>query len=268
MSRSSSGFESSHLPSPEYPALPLTLISTRSTKILLPSKPQCQPVTLLSLRPNNILSLLSTEKGCLPSAGICRSQSCMELRRNPAAEKLRRCFSLTDLHKVRKRKLIDTSSKTEGTSQHTVHQKNSKITFPSFESSVTSYDAVYRTSNIDTGNVLAPKHAETTQSTHLNLSPTVTAEKSSRDINTSPLPNSNHEPSCMYKCTDHMSYVYKSGGSLSASSEANRLKMRRIKKTSMKTVNLGSVMEERPQLQDINLKKEPPLEKVLPSNIQ
>lgn len=262
MSRSSSGF----LPSPEYPALPLTLISTRPAKILLQSKPQCQPVTLLSLRPKNTSSLLSTEKGCLPSGGIFRSQSCRELRRNPAAGRLRRCSSLTDLHKERKRKLLKASSKTEGTSQHVVHRQNSKITFPSFQSSATSYDAVYRTPNTHTGDVSAPKHAETTQSAHLNLPPTVAAEKSSHAIYTSPLPHLDHKSPCMCHCTDHVSAVFKRAGSLSASSEANRLKMKRLKKTLMKTENLGSLMEE--GLQDINLKKEPPFKKVLPSNVQ
>ncbi|XP_026195155.1 SAM and SH3 domain-containing protein 1 isoform X3 [Anabas testudineus] len=246
MSRSSSGFESSHLPSPDHPAFPLTLTST-SPKILLQSKPQCQPVTLLSLRPTNTLSNLRPEKG-RPSGGVYRSQSCMELRRNPAVGKLRHGFSLTDLRKEQKSKLISTSMKTEETSQHTVNQKQSKVMFPSFQSSATSYDAVCSTSNIDSA--FAPKQAETTPSTQLNLPPTVAAEKSNRSINTSPLPNSHHEPlltdtASMDSCVGHKSSVYKMGGSLSACSEARRLKMKRIQKTSEKTINLDSLVGKR-----------------------
>lgn len=266
MSRSSSGFESSHLSSPEYPALPLPLKSARSAEVSLPSKPQCQPITLLSQRPKNTSRLPSTEIRGLPSEGICRSRSCMELGRNPVAGRLRRCSSLTDLHKERKKKPIDSSSKTKGASRHTVHLGSSKIMFPSFQPSATSHDAVHR--NTATGNVIAPKHAETARSTHSCLPPTVAAEKSSHAIHTSPWPNSNHELPRMY-CTGHISALCRRGGSLSASSEANRLKMKRIRKTSIKIkVNLGSLKEERLQLQDNNLKQEAPFEKVLPSNVQ
>lgn len=251
MSRSSSGFESSHLPSPEYPALPQTLTSTTSSKTSLLNKPGCLPCILPSLRlPKNILSLLSTSKGRPPSGAIARSQSCMELRRNAAAGLLRQSVSLTVLHKEPKRKSIDPknwnltpSVKTEESTQHTENpQKHCEVMSPSSRSLTASCNAVC---SADT----APEQAETTQSAHLQLPPTDPAERSNHPLITPFLPNPHREPlltetACTHNHTNQMSSENKSP-SVSASSEARRLKMKRIKKTSINSVNLGSLIEER-----------------------
>lgn len=253
ISRSSSGFESSHLPSPEYPALPLT--STSSSKTSLQSKPGCLPCILPSLRPSkNSLSLLSPAKGHLPSGAIARSQSCMELRRNPAPGLLRRSFSLSALHKEQKGKLINPkkwnltpSVSSEESTQHTVNpQKHREVMSPPSQSPSTSYNAVCITLNKDT----SPKQAETTQSTHLQLPPTVPAGRSNHPLITPSLPNPHREPlltetACTHDYTNHMSSELNRSHSISANSEARRLKMKRNKKTSINPVNLGSLIEER-----------------------
>ncbi|KAK2826568.1 hypothetical protein Q5P01_020782 [Channa striata] len=160
MSRSSSGFESSHLHSPEYTALPLTLTSISPSKTLLQSKPQCRPPTLrpssLSLRPAN---------SRLTRGAICKSHSCTELRWNPAPGPLRRHLSLPVLHKEQERKLINPedwnlnpTTKIEGSSQHTTHPpKKCKIMCPPSQSSTTSCDDVCSTANKDTVNAFAAK---------------------------------------------------------------------------------------------------------------
>ncbi len=258
MSRSSSGFESSHLPSPEYPALPQALTSISSSETSLQSKAGCLPCILPSLRPHkNRLSLLSPAKGHLPSGAIARSRSCMELRRNPEPELLRRSSSLTVLYKEQKRKLIDPknrnlipSIKAEESTQHTANpQKQSEIMSLSSQSSPTSYNPVCSTFNIDKTNVFAPKQAQTTQSTHLQLPPTVPAERSNQPLTTPSLPHPRREPLlpetarvCNY--TNHIASDDKRSRSISANSEAQRLKMKR-NKTSINSVNLGSLIEER-----------------------
>ncbi|XP_030299781.1 SAM and SH3 domain-containing protein 1 isoform X3 [Sparus aurata] len=128
MSRSSSGFESSHLPSPDLPAHPLTLTSTSSSK----TPPACLPCISPSLRPpKSSLTLPSPAKGRDPGGAIVRSQSCTELRRNRGAVLLRRSFSLTVLHKEQKRRLIHPQNwnltphmKTEESTQDTVILRN------------------------------------------------------------------------------------------------------------------------------------------------
>ncbi|XP_070776853.1 SAM and SH3 domain-containing protein 1 [Enoplosus armatus] len=259
MSRSSSGFESSHLPSPEYPVLPQTLTSTISSKTSLQSNPPCLPCIYSSQRPpKNSLSLLSPAKGHLPSGAIARSRSCMELRRDPAPGLLRRSFSLTVLHKGQKRKPVNPknwnltpSVKTEESTQHSVNPpKPCEVLSPSSLSSTTSYNPVCCTFNIDTTNVFSPKQAETTQSTHLQLPPTVPAERSNHPLTIPSLPNPHPEPiltetACMYTNTNHISLEGKRSLSVSASSEARQLKMKRNQKTSINSVNLGSLIEER-----------------------
>lgn len=254
MSRSSSGFESSHLPSPEYPDLPKTLTSTSSSQASLQSKPACRPSVLPSLKPRqNSLTLLSSAKGHAPSGAIGRSQSCMEFRRNPAPGLLRRSFSLTVLHKEQKRRPIKPknwnltpSIKTEESTQNTVNpQKHCEVVSPSFQSSATSYNDFNR----DTVNV--SKQAETTQSTrHLQLPPTVPAERSNYPLITPSSPSPRREPlstetACLYSHTNHMLSEDTTSRSISANSEARRLKMKSRKKTSTNSANLASLVEER-----------------------
>uniref|UniRef100_A0A3B4WI39 Sterile alpha motif domain-containing protein 5 n=1 Tax=Seriola lalandi dorsalis TaxID=1841481 RepID=A0A3B4WI39_SERLL len=282
MSRSSSGFESSHLSSPEHPALPRILTSTGPRKTLLHSEPGCQPCILPSIRrPKTSLSLLSSAKGRLPSGAIARSHSCMELRRNPGPGPLRRCLSLSGLHKDQKKKLIDPKdwnltprTKTEESTEQTINpQKQFKVMFPSSQSSTTASCAVCSTSTVGTGSMFAPKRGERTQSTNLKLPPTVPAERSNHPVGTTSLPNSHREPSltetaCMHNYTNHISSEDKRSYSISASSEARRLKMKRHKKTSMNSVNLDSLMEERLQSQGTDVKMEPLPEKVLASKVK
>ncbi|XP_074516279.1 SAM and SH3 domain-containing protein 1 isoform X5 [Sebastes fasciatus] len=261
MSRSSSGFESSHLPSPEYPVLPQTLTSAGPSKTSLQSKPACLPCVLTPLRPpKSSLSLLSPAKGHRVSGAIARSLSCMELRRNPAPDLLRRSFSLTVLHKEKERKPIKPKNwnltpivKTEESRRQTVNpQKHCELMFPSSH--------------------LAPKQAETTKITHLlRLPPTVPAERSSHPLTTPSSPNPEPvltETACMYNHTNHISSEDKTSRSVSASSEARRLIMKRNKKTSTNSVNLGSLTEERLPVQHVDLKMEPISDKVLASKEQ
>ncbi|KAF3700935.1 SAM and SH3 domain-containing protein 1 [Channa argus] len=281
MSRSSSGFESSHLHSPEYTALPLTQTSISPSKTLQ-SKPQCQPAILTSLRPSSF-NLPSPAISHLTSGAIRRSRSCTELKGNPAPVPLRRHLSLTVLHKEQERKLINpkdwnlnTSIQIEGSSQHTIHpQKHCEVMFPSSQSSTASHDDVCSTSNKDTDNVCAPKRAETKTSTHFSLPPTVSAVCSSHPVNAASLPNSHHKPlltetSCMYTGSGRIFSENKRGGPVSACAEARRLQMKRCKKTSIKPLKLDSLLEETLQLQAINLKKESPSGKVhvIASNVQ
>ncbi|XP_071354890.1 SAM and SH3 domain-containing protein 1 isoform X2 [Trachinotus anak] len=265
MSRSSSGFESSHLSSPENPALPLTLTSTSPSKTFLHSEPGCQPCILPSLRrPKTSFRLLSSAKGHLPSGAITRSHSCMELRGNPALGQLRRCSSLSGLHKEQKTKRINPKDwnltpriKTEESPKQTVKpQKQLKVMFPSSQSSTT----VCSSSNVDTGSVFGPKQGETTQSTQLQLPPTVPAERSKHPAGLLSS-TSLTETACKYSYTNHISSEDKRSNSISANSEARRLKMQRHKKTSVK---LGSLMEERLESQST----EPLPEKGLASKVK
>uniref|UniRef100_A0A8D3ATW5 Sterile alpha motif domain-containing protein 5 n=1 Tax=Scophthalmus maximus TaxID=52904 RepID=A0A8D3ATW5_SCOMX len=254
MSRSSSGFESSHLSSPEHPALPLTLTSSSPSET-------CRLRILPSLRPpENSSSLPNAAKGHLPSGAIARSRSCVELRRNPAREPLIRCFSLSGLHKEPSNKLIDPedwnlspgADRVESTEQTVNPQKHFKIMFPSPQSSTAANDAARGASNVTPGDVSPPpKRGETTRGAHRTLPPT---ERSSHPVNTPPVPNSQvpslTETACTYNCTGHISSEEKRSHSLSANSEARRLTMKRNKKTttSINSVRLGSLVEERPQL--------------------
>ncbi|XP_019953711.2 SAM and SH3 domain-containing protein 1 isoform X2 [Paralichthys olivaceus] len=262
MSRSSSGFPSSLLSSPEYPALPLTLTSSSPSRTLLHSEPGWRPCILSSLRPLSPLSPLSSAKAHLPSKAIARSQSCIELRRGPAMEPLLRCCSLSDLHKEPRNKLIDPkvwkfpgSNSEESTEQTVNPQKHLMFVFPSSQTSTAANKVAC---GADTSSMFPnPKQGGTRQSTHLKLPTTEPEERSNHPVNMSSMPSLT-EPSCIYNYTNHISSEDKSR-SLSANSEARRLKMKRNKKTS---VNLGSLMEER--LQSV----EPPPERLLASTAQ
>ncbi|XP_036928253.1 SAM and SH3 domain-containing protein 1 isoform X2 [Acanthopagrus latus] len=248
MSRSSSGFESSHLPSPDLPAQPLTLTSTSSSK----APPACLPCISPSVRrPNTGLTLLSPVKGRDPGGAIVRSQSCTELRRNRGAVLLRRSFSLTVLHKQQKRRLIHPQNwnltphvKTEESTQDTANpQKPCEVMSPSSQ-------CVCSTLNRDTVKVFAPKQAETTQSSHLQLPPTVPAERPDHTLTTPSVTNPRPEPvtpqtACVYDDTQHVPPEETSRRSVTASVEARRLKMKRSKKTSANSAHLGSLIEER-----------------------
>ncbi|XP_035850581.1 SAM and SH3 domain-containing protein 1 isoform X1 [Sander lucioperca] len=241
MSRSSSGFESNHLPSPEYPALPQTL-TISSNKTSLQSKPGCLSCISPPLRPKHSLSLLSPAKVHLPSGTIARSRSCMELRRNPAPDLPRRSFSLTVLHKEQERKPIDPKSwnLTPSVKIKTNPQNRCEVMFPSSQSSTASCNAVCSTFDTDTANVFALKH----------LPPPVPAERSNNPLSTPSLSKPHPESvltetACMYNYTNPISSEDKVGRSVSASSEARRLKMQRNKKTSINSVNLGSLIKEK-----------------------
>lgn len=201
MSRSSSGFESSHLPSPEFPVLPvlpLPLTSTSPSKITQHSKPTCVPSPA---PPKNSLRLPSPARDHIP---INRSHSCMELRRNTAtSHQLRRCSSLTVRHRQQKRKILHP--------KHwdlTPDTKSKHVTVPSVQSS----------------DKVVPKQAENAQVTHVKLPPTVLTPSS-------PNPHPELPPTCRLSCTDHISAEDKKSRSISATSEARRLKTKR---------NLGS----------------------------
>nr|XP_046268734.1 SAM and SH3 domain-containing protein 1 isoform X2 [Scatophagus argus] len=256
MSRSSSGFESSHLTSPESPALPKTLTCTSSSKTS--SEPAVLPCVFPSLTPpKSSLTPIRTARGHVPCGATARSQSCMELRRSRAPEPLRRSFSLTGLHTEQKRQLADRKNrtacvKTEESSQPSSvsPQKRGEVKSPTHQPSSTSYNAMCSTFNTDTVNAFAPKQAATTQSTHLKQPPTHPAERSSQPLITPSLPNPRREPSltetasvCNY--TSHTLSQDTSTRSLSANFEARRLKLKRNKKASVNSVNLGSLIEER-----------------------
>lgn len=262
MSRSSSGFESSHLPSPEYPAIPRNLTSTSPSETFLQSKPGCLPPVLPSPNPTkNSLSLQIPVKGHLPQGYIARSQSYSEVRGNPPPGQLRRCSSLTGLltqQGAQKGKLLDPtdwnpahSTKTEASTQHAINsQKQVNIAFPPTQTSL-SYDAVSSSLNMD--DMLTSGQTETVSCTHLQLPSTVSAQHPNH-----PLPREMTH-------TDHISSAHNGARSISASSEARRLKLRRNKKISVDTVRLGSWLEERLQSNDVTM--EPFSDKVLASKM-
>ncbi|XP_054469921.1 SAM and SH3 domain-containing protein 1 isoform X2 [Anoplopoma fimbria] len=271
MSRSSSGFESSHLPSPEYPAPPQTQTSTSDSNTSLQSKPGYLLCILPPLSPPKInLSLPSPSEGHPSRRATALSLSCTELRRNPEPDLLRRSVSLTVLHRAQERKLIDPKNwnltpivKTEQSRQHTVNSEiHCEVMFPSSQSSTTVYNAVPSTLSTDTANVFPPKQAETTQSTNFQLPPTIPAERSNDPLTTPSLPNPHPQPvltetACMLDYTNHISSEDKRSRSVSATSEARRLKMKRNKTTSVNSVNPGSLKEERLQVHSVDLKMEP-----------
>lgn len=234
MSRSSSGYESSRLPSPECPVVLKTLISTRK----LQSKPAHPPCISPSPRPpKNSLTLLSLAKSLVPVRAIARSQSCPELRRNPAPGLLRRSFSVTARHERRfinpKNWKPTPAAKTES-AQHAANPQKHCEDMSLF--------------NTDTGHAFAPKQAETTQSTHLQLPPTAPAERSNHPLITPSTANPRREPAltqtaCLYGHTDSVLSEDSRTRSISATFEARRLKMKR--KTPMSSGNLSSLIEER-----------------------
>ncbi|XP_029348997.1 SAM and SH3 domain-containing protein 1 isoform X2 [Echeneis naucrates] len=259
ISRSSSGFESSHLSSPENPANP-ALTSTSPCKALLHSGPGCQPCFLLSLRRPKNSSSLSSPKGHLQSGAIARSLSCMELRRNSARDLLRRCSSLSGLNKEQKAKLthpIDWNL-TPSTDKTVNPPNHFKFVFPSSQFPFTVNSVVCSTLNSDTRNAFDPKRRETT--THPKLLRQVSAQRSIHPVDTPSLPRSHREPSLneaahMYNYTNHISSDDKMNYSISASTESRWLKMKRQQKACVTSVNLDSLTEERLQSQRADEKR-------------
>ncbi|CAB1429562.1 unnamed protein product [Pleuronectes platessa] len=174
-------------------------------------------------------------------------------------EPLVRCSSLSGLHNEPRNKLTDPkvwnlspSSTIEETTKQTANpQKHFLPLFPSSQSSTATNKAA--------GGVFPnPQQGGTTQSTRLKLPPTEPEDRSSHPGNMSSMPSLT-EPSCISNYTNRISSEDQKGHSLSATSEARRLKMQRNKKPS---VNLGSLKEER--LQSV----EPPPGKCLASTAQ
>ncbi|XP_071380580.1 SAM and SH3 domain-containing protein 1 isoform X2 [Centroberyx affinis] len=248
MSRSSSGFESSHLPSPDSPALPLTPTSSCPTKTFLHSIPGRLPGISSSPRPpKNSLSLLTPASGHRPREAMARSRSCMELRGiNAGPGLLRRCFSLTG---VQNRKLLSPKD-------WNLTPRHPEATFLPSQPPTASCGVVRINSNTD-------KQAEIPACTHLNPPPSVPAKRpdhpaaappSSSNPCREPLPT---ETACTHAHVDHVSLKEKGGLSISASSEARRLRLKGKKKMLINPVNLESPLEERLQLQGIDLTMEP-----------
>ena len=197
----------------------------------------------------------------------------MELRRNPALGPLRRCLSLSGLHEGQKKKLINPkdwnltpSTKTEESTEQTLNPRTLfKVKFQSSQ--------LCSTSNVDMGNVFAAKQGEKRRRTHLKLPPTATAGRSNRTVITPSLPNSHQEPlltetACKYNFINNNSSEDRSHHIFSANFEARRLKIKTRRKTSINSVNLGSLVEERLQLQGTDLKTEPLPEMVVTSKVQ
>ncbi|XP_056624610.1 SAM and SH3 domain-containing protein 1 isoform X3 [Triplophysa dalaica] len=91
LSRSSSGFESSHLPSPEYPTPPLCH-STRSTS-------KARPDSQLLQHPPQIHTMKDQERSHFLLDGRPLSRSCESLDRlSSRPEFWKRCFSVEELH--------------------------------------------------------------------------------------------------------------------------------------------------------------------------
>ncbi|XP_047466600.1 SAM and SH3 domain-containing protein 1-like isoform X2 [Mugil cephalus] len=239
MSRSSSGFVSIRLSSPEYPVLLLPPTSAGQSKTPLQAKPRCLPCILPSLRaPGSSSRRFGSAGGRRPTA---RSQSCTELRRHAAPSLLRRCFSLTALNKE---KLFDrkdwklttttTTKKTERNTERTLNpQKLRAVTCPSSRPSrETASDAVCGASNINKGNLPRPA----TRGAHPKLPPKPPVQRFYHPTTTPSLPQqepfSPTETTRGHNHTDHISSSEKTR-SVSATAEARRLKMRRNKQTAV-----------------------------------
>ncbi|KAM9842573.1 SAM and SH3 domain-containing protein 1 [Aulostomus maculatus] len=251
MSRSSSGFESSHLLSPDYPALPVTLDSTCKIKTSVSCKPEILPSVSRSIRPPKIsLSFPPPVKHHLPT--IARSWSCTDLGGNSALGQMRQTSSVTDLQEDQNKRCFGSkdwsqtpSSKTEKIRQHVANpSKYSEVTFPSAQSQTVSFDSVCSTSKIDASSKSPSTYtaAETPLSTQDLLPSPVSAVRADHP----PLSLPNSQTACRQNLTENIS-VDKRGFSISASSEARRLKMKRNQKTSTNSVTLGSVVEEKLQ---------------------
>ncbi|KAM3595183.1 uncharacterized protein V6R79_019581 [Siganus canaliculatus] len=213
MSRPSSGFESSHLPSPENPGLPQILLSTSSRK------PADRPSTSTPLRP---LKKSSTP----PSPGrgrgsVARSKSCVDLRGNKAPQRRRHSFSSSLLHP--NSCTLTPSIRAEETTKHTTNpQKHCEVKSPT-----TSHHS--DSSRADPG----PKQPATTQRAKPQQPHTASAERADQPPPVPPSPAETAAAMAPAPATSQRR-------SVSANLEARRLKMKRNKNT----VILTSLTEE------------------------
>ncbi|XP_056281668.1 SAM and SH3 domain-containing protein 1 isoform X2 [Pseudoliparis swirei] len=123
-SRSSSGFESSPLPSSPPP--PRILSSSKTSLHSNPGHPLC---SFSPLRPPEIgLRLRSPAGPRLPGGATARSLSCVELRRNPAPDLLRRSVSVPVLHRARERTRIEPDDRDLTTGVGTEESSGSRST--------------------------------------------------------------------------------------------------------------------------------------------
>lgn len=229
MSRSSSGFESGHLASPEHPALPLTLASIH----LKTSPNSILPCILQSLTPPQ--SSQNPAQAHLPSGAIARSLSFPELRGNSApGTTTGRSFSLQKDQTLLDPKdwNLPASSKSEDSRHHKVNPPEHfevMLPFPA------SFDDECSSLNVDTSTEQA-KQAETTQSTHL---PTGRSNHPVTPLSFPRLPSTTGAA-----CTELVSSENKRVKPVSASAEARRLQTKRNQKTSVNSVNSGSLVDE------------------------
>lgn len=234
MSRSTSGFESGHLLSPEHS--PQT--TTSSSKLDL-------PCSSTSERPPKKSTHLPTspEVSLVPVGAISfRSQSCTELRDKAASQPVRRTLSLTVLCKDQKRQNIDlknqnptSSLQTEGSTQDSgsVH----RVTTPSPPPSTTQHHTVSDASYKDTVKVIPSEEKEPTPDTQLQPPADVSKERADPPPLTASTLNPHEEPFP----TETVSVCH-TNRVLSANLEA-----RRLKKTRDKTncANIGSPVGEK-----------------------
>uniref|UniRef100_A0A3P9PRR8 Sterile alpha motif domain-containing protein 5 n=1 Tax=Poecilia reticulata TaxID=8081 RepID=A0A3P9PRR8_POERE len=199
INRSPSGFETGHIPPPD-PVLISPSLSPLQTKAPLPSVPP-------SIR---------LQKNCFGLRNS-RSHSCTELRRNPAAVQMRHCVSLKALQKDQERKPPNPKDWDLPTATPTRPPQRA----------VDPLDAC-RASNPVKRQALAPKQEEKTGSSiQFHQAPEKLSRPDSfRDF----FPT---ETTCRHERTDQVS----ASRSVSAASEARRLKMKRNAKVSTHSVN-------------------------------
>uniref|UniRef100_A0A087YB47 Sterile alpha motif domain-containing protein 5 n=2 Tax=Poecilia formosa TaxID=48698 RepID=A0A087YB47_POEFO len=199
INRSPSGFETGHIPAPDSILISPSL-SPLQTKAPLPSVPP-------SIR------LQKNRFGLLNS----RSHSCTELRRNPAAIQIWRCASLKALQKDQERKPPNPKDWDLPAAKPARPPQRAIDPLPAC-----------RASNTDKRHALAPKREEKTGSSiRFHQAPEKLSRPDSfRDF----FPT---ETTCRCERTDQVS----ASRSVSATSEARRLKMKRNAKVSTHSVN-------------------------------
>lgn len=206
--RSSSGFKSSHIPPPQHPISPPA--STLQNEALLPS---IQPTPR---RQKNCFTSLNSGKL------IARSHSCTDLRRNPAAMPVQRCVSLKALLKEQegnrpnpKHWDLKTTKSNQGT-QHSVNRP------PVCRASIPDKDAVFESESRPKEFQQAPEKSSQADSC--------------RDFFLT-------ETTCRHDCANQIAAADNKSRSVSAASEARRLKLKRNLKISTYSVNLGPHVE-------------------------
>ncbi|KAM4723429.1 uncharacterized protein FYW61_014185 [Anableps anableps] len=209
INRFSSGFETSHIPPHENPPVsPST--STLQTKAPLPST---QP----SLRrQKNYFVPLNSGKV------IARSHSCTDLGRNPAPFPLQRCVSLKALQTDQERKPPNPQDRDLTTTKSDQRSANPP--------------PVCKASDPDKNIAFTSKQEGKTESRPVEFQEApekLSQPDSYRDFFLT-------ESTCRHDCTDRTSVADKKSRSVSAASEARRLKMKRNTKISTHSVNQES----------------------------